>query len=117
MSFDPQFLSHEWNTLCKCVAFANLTSASQHVGISQPQLSRILKKLEDQLGIELLDRHSPRASCWTPAARTLVNLLQRSNLFLTSEVQRELGLAKEVTLRVACLEGLAEFVARFSACC
>ena len=41
-------LNWELSVLNRSVAYNNLSGASQHVGLSQPQLSRIVAKLEDR---------------------------------------------------------------------
>ena len=51
-----QNFSHEFSVLRRAVAYKNLTAASQNIGISQPQLSRIVAKLEQELDVKLLNR-------------------------------------------------------------
>ncbi|MHA0112066.1 LysR family transcriptional regulator, partial [Klebsiella pneumoniae] len=66
------------SVLTRATQYANLSIAADHVGISQPQLSRIVAKLEDQLGLILLDRESRRKSAWTPAAHRLADIYSRT---------------------------------------
>jgi len=64
----------ELSVLSRAVAYQNLSGASQHVGLSQPQLSRIIQKLEAQWSVVLLDRSAKRKACWTPAAYKLARV-------------------------------------------
>lgn len=60
-----QQLYYELGVLAKAVNFKNLSAAALHVGLSQPQLSRIIAKIEEELKIVLLDRSAKRKSGWT----------------------------------------------------
>jgi hypothetical protein len=101
-----EYLSWDLSILSRATAYANLSTASAHVGLSQPQLSRIVAKLEEQLGVPLLDRESRRKSSWTPAAHRLAEIYTKTLLGFRAEVN---ALASGVTpreLKVGTLEGL-----------
>ncbi|PKR50516.1 LysR family transcriptional regulator [Thalassospira marina] len=49
----------------------SLSRASQRLGIAQPALSTMIKKIEDDLGVSVLTRHA-RGSVPTPAGRVLL---------------------------------------------
>lgn len=72
MKFPPQQLN-----LSRLSAFAaiceegSLTKASLRLGIAQPALSNMIKKLEDDLGTAILTRHA-RGSTPTPAGEVLL---------------------------------------------
>ena len=70
-------LTYELSVLSKAVMHRNLSLAAVHVGLSQPQLSRLIQKLEGELRVVLLDRASRRKSGWTPVAHELVLAFQR----------------------------------------
>jgi len=100
------YLSWDLAILSRAVAFANLSSASTHVGLSQPQLSRIVAKLEDDLGVVLLDRETRRKSSWTPAAFRLAEIYGRVYRSFRNELD-SLALGQEPThYRLGTLEGL-----------
>lgn len=99
-------LNERLEVLSRCIDYRNLTSASQNVGLSQPQLSRIVRQSEEDLGISLLDRSSPRHSTWTPEARGVVEIYMRSKKSLDSELDAYLDGAVQKEVKIGCLEGL-----------
>lgn len=99
-------LNERLEVISSCIDYKNLTSASQNVGLSQPQLSRIVKSSEDELGISLLDRSSPRHSTWTPEARGVVEIYLRSKKSLDAELGAYLEGTVQKELKIGCLEGL-----------
>lgn len=76
------------------------------MGLSQPQLSRIVSRLEDSLGIVLLDRTVRRRSAWTPAASRLAELYAKASRNLTQDLQQMLAGVHLKEVRVGTLEGL-----------
>lgn len=108
-----EYLSWDLSILSRAVAYANLSSAAAHVGLSQPQLSRIVQKLETELGIVLLDRETRRKSTWTPAATRLAELYGRTFSRFRSEVA-ELAVGLDLDhFRIGTLEGLIPFALGF----
>ncbi|MBI3542261.1 MAG: LysR family transcriptional regulator [Deltaproteobacteria bacterium] len=101
----------ELSVLCRAVEHLNLSAASAHIGVSQPQLSRIVARIESELGVVLLDRSVRRKSTWTPEARKLAEIYRRSARVLEAEVQGLVGQARPSRLAVGCLEGLVELAA------
>lgn len=101
----------ELSVFCRAVEYLNLSAASAHVGISQPQLSRIVAKIESELGVVLLDRSIRRKTTWTPQARKLAEIYRRNSRGLEAEVQSLLGRARVTRLTVGCLEGLVPHAA------
>src|SRR5690606_13535732 len=69
-----EMLSLNWDltVLSRAIQYNNLSGAAQHVGISQPQLSRIVSRLESELGVPLLNRETRRHSTWTAQAHRIV---------------------------------------------
>jgi LysR family transcriptional regulator, transcriptional activator for aaeXAB operon len=102
-----QRLDWELFVLSRSVAYNNLSGAASHVGLSQPQLSRIVAKIEKELGIVLLDRDAKRKSAWTPASFKLAEIYSRSSRQLASEIEKLVGGSEPTLLRGATLEGLA----------
>jgi hypothetical protein len=93
--------------LSRAIHYKNITASAASIGLSQPQISRLIQKLENHLQIRLIDKSSPRNSSWTPQARQLAQIYERS----TKNLETSLGQLKEDTLpksiRIASLEGLA----------
>jgi hypothetical protein len=108
------FLNWDLAVLSKAVAYSNLSGASAHVGLSQPQLSRIIAKLEDQFGVQLLDRDAKRKSSWTPAAFRLSEIYSRTLRQFEGEVHLLIEGNQVRHLRVAALEGMISLASRFS---
>ncbi len=100
-------LNDELFLLSRAICYQNLSGAAQHLGVSQPQLSRIVQKLEQSFDIILLDRTAKRKSVWTGSAAKLVELYQR----MTHEFDHGLQSLNEnfepQWVKVQCLEGLS----------
>jgi LysR family transcriptional regulator, transcriptional activator for aaeXAB operon len=100
-------LHWELSVLSKSIHYKNLSAAADHVGLSQPQLSRIVSKLESSLNVVLLDRSAPRKSGWTPVAFKIADVYFRNSRKLTADLQ-ELQSDTQITqLTVGTLEGLS----------
>lgn len=104
-----QQMYHELSVLSKAVHFKNLSSAAVHVGLSQPQLSRIIARLEENLRIVLLDRSAKRKSGWTPVAFQLASLFEKSSKRLETEIQNISHNEVIAELHIGTLEGLSNF--------
>lgn len=104
-----QQIYYELSVLAKAVHFKNLSGAALHVGLSQPQLSRIIARIEDELKIVLLDRSAKRKSGWTPIAFRLAQMFEKSIKRLETELQ---GLSQNQMvseIHIGTLEGLSSF--------
>ena len=92
--------------LGQAVEYKNLTAAAQQIGLSQPQLSRIVSTLEKKLNVTLLDRSSRRNTKWTDVALKIAEIYIQS----AKNLQHALTLAAVETepslLRIGMLEGL-----------
>ena len=53
-------LFEDLSLVSRAARFPNLSAAATRIGISQPQLSRVVSRLEKSTGITLLDRSSRR---------------------------------------------------------
>jgi DNA-binding transcriptional LysR family regulator len=96
----------ELSVLTRATAYSNLSMASRHVGLSQPQLSRIVKRIEETLEVTLLNRYAKRKSGWTPAALRLAETFSRSSRLLTSEIETSISGAQMSEIKMASLEGI-----------
>lgn len=101
-------LSYALSLLSRAVAFRNLSSASLHVGLSQPQLSRLIAKLESELGMELLDRKVKRKSSWTPQAIQLAELFTQNQRRLENSIRSLQTNQRARQIHIGTLEGLAD---------
>jgi len=101
-------ISYRLSVLVRAVGFRNLSAASSHVGISQPQLSRIIAGLEEELGFELLNRQVRRKACWTAEALKLAEVYHRHHRRLESAIKALQSEGKMRTVHVGTLEGLAK---------
>ena len=104
-----QQIYYELSVLAKAVHFKNLSAAAVHVGLSQPQLSRIIAKIESELNVVILDRSAKRKSSWTSVAFELAqiyeNMLKRLEIELQSMTENQIV----SELRIGTLEGLSDF--------
>jgi hypothetical protein len=103
-----EWLSWELDVLSRAVTYSNLSGAAAHIGISQPQLSRIVAKLESELGLVLLDREERRKSGWTPSAHRLAEVYGRTFRRFKADLQQLSDHAVPETLHIGTLEGLGE---------
>jgi LysR family transcriptional regulator, transcriptional activator for aaeXAB operon len=104
-----QQLYYELSVLTKAIHFKNLSAAAIHVGLSQPQLSRIIARIEDEFKVILLDRSAKRKSSWTPIAFEMAGIFDRSIRRLGTELQ---GLSQNnavAEIHIGTLEGMAGF--------
>lgn len=112
-----QQLYYELSVLAKAIHFKNLSAAAIHVGLSQPQLSRIIARIEEEFKVVLLDRSAKRKSSWTPIAFEMAEIFDRSIRRLGSELQ---GLSQNnavAEIHIGTLEGLANFAIETSQVC
>lgn len=107
-----QQLYYELSVLSKAVNFKNLSAAALHVGLSQPQLSRIIGKIEDEMQIVLLDRSAKRKSGWTAIAFQLSEIFEKSIRRLELELQGISNKQMIAELHIGTLEGLSDFALR-----
>lgn len=108
-----EILHNEMEVLAKAIHFANLSAAAQNIGLSQPQLSRTIKKLEETLDLTLLDRTAKRKSGWLPMAFQLAEVFQQTQRKLSLDIEN-LQMGHTLThLRVGTLEGLSELATHF----
>lgn len=96
----------ELSVLSRSVAYKNLSSAAIHVGLSQPQLSRIVSRIEQTLDVVILDRTAKRKSGWTPLAFKLADLYAKNLRSLDREVSDLLHSAHTSSLKIGTLEGV-----------
>lgn len=102
-----QPLYHELTILTKALHYKNLSAAALHVGLSQPQLSRIIARIEEEYKIILLDRSAKRKSGWTQVAFRLAEIFEKSHRRLEHDL---LGVSRNQImseLRIGTLEGLS----------
>jgi DNA-binding transcriptional LysR family regulator len=109
-----QNLTYELSVLARAVEHKNLSAAAVHVGLSQPQLSRLIAKIEHEMGVVLLDRTARRKSGWTPLALDLVKIFSRGIGRLELEIMA-IAQERELTeLRIGTLEGVSSIALQFA---
>lgn len=92
--------------LSKAIHFKNLTGASTHVGLSQPQMSRLISQIEKEFDIVLLDRSAKRKSSWTPAAYRLAEIYSQNIRKLHNSIQDAIAAQIPTQVNIGTLEGL-----------
>jgi hypothetical protein len=112
-----QQLYYELSVLAKAVHFKNLSAAALHVGLSQPQLSRIIARIEDDLKIVLLDRTAKRKSGWTSVAFQLADIFEKSARRLDVEMKSVSNNQMVAELHIGTLEGLSNFAMKITKGC
>lgn len=112
-----QQIYYEMSVLTKAIHFKNLSAAALHVGLSQPQLSRIIAKIEDELKIVVLDRSAKRKSGWTNVAFQLSEIFEKSTRRLELELQTISNNQMVGELHIGTLEGLSDFALNTTRLC
>lgn len=102
-----QDVHYRLSILTKAIQHKNLSAAADHIGLSQPQLSRVISKLEEDFQVVLLDRGVRRKSSWTPTALKLSEVYLENEMNLQSSIRKVMGQQLFSTLRVGALEGLS----------
>lgn len=106
-------LHWQLSVLAKAIHYKNLSGAASHVGVSQPQLSRIISRLEQELGVVLLDRAARRKSGWTPIAYKIADTYFRSSRKLTLALQQLKSDDQLTQVSIGILEGLIPLATEF----
>jgi DNA-binding transcriptional LysR family regulator len=106
-------LHWELSVLSRAIHYKNLSGASVHVGLSQPQLSRIVSRLEQDLGLILLDRTARRKSGWAPIAYKIADTYFRSSRKLTQDLQQLKADGNLTQISIGILEGLTPLASEF----
>jgi DNA-binding transcriptional LysR family regulator len=104
MSFDL----HQLHAFTTIVSTGSLGRAAAALNVTQPALSRTIKRLEDQIGAPLFERHS-KGMHLTDIGGTLLPhalLLQRESEHAAEEINAMRGLAKG-TIRVGAIGSIA----------
>lgn len=112
-----QLIYYELSVLAKAIHFKNLSAAALHVGLSQPQLSRIIARIEDELKIVLLDRTAKRKSGWTAIAFQLADIFEKSSRRLDAEMQGISSNQVVAELHIGTLEGMSDFAMKIAKNC
>jgi DNA-binding transcriptional LysR family regulator len=94
------------SVLSKAIHHKNLSAAASHIGLSQPQLSRLIAKLEEELGVVLLDRAARRKSGWTPVAYKVADVYFRNSRKLSAQLQELQSGDQLQHVHMGTLEGL-----------
>lgn len=106
-------IGYELSILARAVAYKNLSGASSHVGLSQPQLSRIIKKIEENFGIVLLDRSAKRNATWTREANRLAEFYTKKMRVFDQELLALIGETYTRQLTIGTLEGVSKIALQF----
>lgn len=99
----------ELSILKKAVQFPNLSLASEKIGVSQPQLSRMIAKLEHELKLVLLERQSKRHSAWTKEAFALAEIYFDVASRFEEKIASMHAEVKVNKLKIGTLEGLIPY--------
>lgn len=106
---DISSLIYPLKILEKAIHYKNLSAASQHIGLSQPQLSRLIKQLEEELQIQLLDRTSKRDTHWRPLAKELCDLFLNHQTSFSKNLSAFLNNSEPKNIHIGTLEGMRSF--------
>lgn len=102
----------ELNAFKAIVDSGSLGRAAEALNLTQPALSRIIKRLEDQLGVPLFERHQRGVSLTEYGARLepFANLLLSESQRAVQEIEAMRGLEKGVVRVGAVVSALGHLV-------
>ena len=101
-----EYISKDFLVLAQATQHANLSAAAKHIGISQPQLSRIIGRMEEQLQVKLLDRTVRRKSAWTKEALRIAGLCTKTQQDFEVQLDSLIDSQKPKLIRIGTLEGM-----------
>lgn len=99
----------ELSILKKAIQFPNLSTASEKIGVSQPQLSRMIAKLEQELKLVLLERQSKRHSAWTKEAFAIADIYFDVSSRFEERLASMHAEVKVNKIKIGTLEGLIPY--------
>lgn len=110
LHFGMPYNLKELNAFLTIVDFGTLGKAAEQLNITQPALSRIVKRLETAIGEPLFERHSGgmRITSYGKALLPHARLLRQEEKLARDEIQRMRGMATGV-LRIGVTAGVSAF--------
>lgn len=90
----------------------NLSAAAEALHTSQPGVSRQVRELEDELGVDIFVRHGKRLTALTPAGKSVVEIAERlwAEVENIKRVGKEFVRAGEGTLTIAATHMQARYI-------
>ncbi len=90
----------------------NLSAAAEALHTSQPGVSRQVRELEDELGVDIFVRHGKRLTALTPAGKSVVEIAERlwAEVENIKRVGQEFVRAGEGTLTIAATHMQARYI-------
>ena len=109
----------KYSVLLRVAELKNVTKVSKELGYSQPNISYLIRKAEEELGVRLFNRGNRSILSLTPAGAELLPLMQQVET-LEQSIERIAHLYQNETLRIgsfysACVYWLPPILKRFTA--
>ncbi len=104
----PDFSARQLEAVLALVEYGSFVAAAARLRISQPALTRMLRRLEDELGVRLFDRSTRRVQV-TPAGREFAAVAERmlNDLGITVQSVREVAQERRGLVVISCVMSVA----------
>ena len=98
----------KYETLLRVAELKNVTKAAEELGYSQPNISHIIRRTEEELGVRLFNRGNRSILSLTPAGAELIPLMRQAEE-AERTVQRVARSYRTDTLRIGCFYSVSVY--------
>ena len=98
----------KYEVLLRVAELKNVTKAAEELGYSQPNISHIIRRTEEELGVRLFNRGNRSILSLTPAGAKLIPLMQEAEE-AERNIQRVARSYQTDTLRIGCFYSVSVY--------
>lgn len=98
----------KYETLIRVAELKNVTKAAEELGYSQPNISHIIRRTEEELGVRLFNRGNRSILSLTPAGAELIPLMKQAE-DIERMIQKVARTYQTDTLRIGCFYSVSVY--------
>lgn len=98
----------KYETLIRVAELKNVTKAAEELGYSQPNISHIIRRTEEELGVRLFNRGNRSILSLTPAGAELLPLMRQAEE-IERTIQKVARIYQTDTLRIGCFYSVSVY--------